>query len=59
MALLFPCAGAIAAKREEEDRKIQTDGQERIDPGVFWMKQTARLFLPLDACRFAVVALTR
>ncbi|KAG8215832.1 peptidase C12, ubiquitin carboxyl-terminal hydrolase [Butyriboletus roseoflavus] len=40
IALLFPCAGVIAAKRKEEDFKIQTGGQEPIDPGVFWMKQT-------------------
>lgn len=40
VALLFPCAGVIAAKRKEEDSKIQTSGQEPIDPGVFWMKQT-------------------
>ncbi|KAF8556693.1 cysteine proteinase [Imleria badia] len=40
VALLFPCAGIISAKRTEEDSKIQTSGQESIDPGVFWMKQT-------------------
>ncbi|KAN0078299.1 hypothetical protein V8E55_010356 [Tylopilus felleus] len=40
VALLFPCAGIIAAKRTEEDSKILTSGQEPIDTGVFWMKQT-------------------
>ncbi|KAF8130583.1 hypothetical protein EV363DRAFT_1399090 [Boletus edulis] len=40
VALLFPCAGIISAKRTEEDSKIQSSGQEPIDPGVFWMKQT-------------------
>ncbi|KAH0835704.1 peptidase C12, ubiquitin carboxyl-terminal hydrolase [Lanmaoa asiatica] len=40
VALLFPCAGVIAAKRKEEDFKIQTGGQEPVDPKVLWMKQT-------------------
>ena len=45
VALLFPCAGVIADKRKEEDTKIQTSGQEPIDQGVFWMKQTARFII--------------
>ncbi|KAH7886741.1 hypothetical protein F5I97DRAFT_1942594 [Phlebopus sp. FC_14] len=40
VALLFPCTGAISAKRKEEDAKIEASGQEPIDPTVFWMKQT-------------------
>ncbi|KIJ67336.1 hypothetical protein HYDPIDRAFT_84231 [Hydnomerulius pinastri MD-312] len=40
VALLFPCSGAIAVKRKEEDAKIKASGQEPIDPTVFWMKQT-------------------
>jgi len=40
VALLFPCSGIIGSKRKEEDGKIQTKGQEPIDPSVFWMKQT-------------------
>lgn len=43
VALLFPCADVIAAKRKEEDTKIQTSGQEPIDAGVFWMKQTVHV----------------
>jgi len=46
VALLFPCAGIISNKRAEEDYKIKNSGQEPINPGVFWMKQTVRV-LPL------------
>ena len=46
VALLFPCAGTIATKRTDEDAKIQISGQEPIDPGVFWMKQTVHILSP-------------
>jgi hypothetical protein len=55
VALLFPCVGTIAAKRTEEDTKIRTSGQEPIDPGVFWMKQTVRLIIPASRLRLTSI----
>lgn len=40
VTLLFPCSGAIATKRKEEDEMIAAQGQPPIDHTIFWMKQT-------------------
>jgi ubiquitin carboxyl-terminal hydrolase L3 len=56
VTLLFPCSGAIAAKRKEEDEKIATQGQPPIDPTIFWMKQTV---CSIHRVSFVLVLLTR
>ncbi|KAI9064139.1 cysteine proteinase [Trametes sanguinea] len=38
--LLFPITDAYEQKRREEDARIAAEGQQAIDPTVFWMKQT-------------------
>ncbi|KAI0763786.1 cysteine proteinase [Trametes elegans] len=38
--LLFPITDAYEQKRREEDARLIAEGQPRIDPTVFWMKQT-------------------
>ena len=40
LILLFPDNGELAAKRAEDDVKIEESGQPALDPTIFWIKQT-------------------
>jgi len=40
VVLLFPIETEGEAKRKEEDERIAKEGQPKIDPTIFWVKQT-------------------
>jgi ubiquitin carboxyl-terminal hydrolase L3 len=41
VVLLFPIDEDGEARRKEEDERIGREGQPKIDPSIFWVKQTA------------------
>jgi ubiquitin carboxyl-terminal hydrolase L3 len=45
--LLFPISEASEAERREDDAKIAKDGQPKLDPTLFWIKQTVRPFFSM------------
>ncbi|KAJ7449549.1 hypothetical protein FB451DRAFT_1287264 [Mycena latifolia] len=40
VVLLFPISPESEARRKEEDEEILSKGQPRLDPTIFWIKQT-------------------
>jgi len=40
VVLLFPISPESEARRKQEDEEIQAKGQPKLDPTIFWIKQT-------------------
>jgi ubiquitin carboxyl-terminal hydrolase L3 len=41
VVLLFPISKESEARRKQEDEEILSKGQPKLDPTIFWIKQTA------------------
>jgi len=50
IVLLFPIDEDGEARRKEEDERIAREGQPKIDPSIFWVKQKASIQSPHFMC---------